>query len=78
VPYLRYYLGFGEDDQRSVLENHPLSHHLATQKEELLKIDVVRFERLVTLLRQGVEGGLENVALVEVGFIMARVSTLLA
>jgi hypothetical protein len=78
MSYLRYYLGFGEDDQRSVLENHPLSHHLATQKEELLKIDAVRFERLVTLLRQGVEGGLENVALVEVRFIMARVSTLLA
>jgi hypothetical protein len=75
-PYLGHYLRLGEDDQRGVLENSSLSHHLATREEELLKIGVVRFECLVTLLRQGVEGGLEDVALVEVGSIMARVSTL--
>jgi hypothetical protein len=39
--YLRYFLRLGEDDRRSVLENSPLSRHLATRKEELLKIGVV-------------------------------------
>jgi hypothetical protein len=68
-PYLRYYLGLGEDDRHSVLENSPLSCHLATRKEELLKIGVVHFERLVTFLRQGVEGGLEDVGLVEIGSV---------
>jgi hypothetical protein len=53
-----------------------LSRHLATQKEELFKISAIRFERFATLLRQGVEGGLEDVALVEVGFVVAGVSTL--
>jgi hypothetical protein len=40
------YLGLGEDDQNSVLENIPLSRHLATREKELLKIGVVRFKRL--------------------------------
>jgi hypothetical protein len=53
-----------------------LSHHLTTRREELLKIGAVCFERLATLLRQGVEGGLEDVALVGVRSVMARVSTL--
>jgi hypothetical protein len=75
-PYLGCYLGLGEDDRRSVLENTPLSCHLATRKEELLKIGMVCFERLATLLRQGVEGGLEDVALIDVGSIVAVVSTL--
>jgi hypothetical protein len=44
--------------------------------EELLKIGAICFEHLVTLLRQGVEGGLENVALVEVGSVVPGVSTL--
>jgi hypothetical protein len=77
-PYLRYYLRLGEDDQRSVLENRPLSRHLAMREEKLLKIDMVRFERLATLLRQGVDGKFEYVAFVEVGSIVIRVSTLLA
>jgi hypothetical protein len=44
--------------------------------EELIKIGAVRFEHLATLLRQGVEGGLEDVALVEVGSILDGVFTL--
>jgi hypothetical protein len=46
------------------------------RKEELLKIGAVYFECLATLLRQGVEGGLEDVALVEVESVVAGVSTL--
>jgi hypothetical protein len=74
-PYLRYYLRLDEDDRRSVLEDSPLSRHLATWKEELFKIGTVRFERHATLHRQVVEGGLEDVALVEVRFVVAGVST---
>jgi hypothetical protein len=51
-------------------------HHFATREEELFKIDMVFFKRLTTLLHQGVEGRLKDVALVEDGFIVARVSTL--
>jgi hypothetical protein len=51
-------------------------HHLATQKEELLKIGTVHFKRLVTLLHPGVEDGLEDVALVEVVSVVAGVFTL--
>jgi hypothetical protein len=75
-PYLGYHLGLGEDDRCSVLENRPLSRHLAMRKEELFKIDAVLFERLTTLLREGVECGLEDVALVEVGSVVADISTL--
>jgi hypothetical protein len=46
------------------------------REEELFKIGVVCIEHLTTLLCQGVKGGLEDVALVEVGSIVARVSTL--
>jgi hypothetical protein len=65
-----------EDDRCGVLENGPLPHHFAMQEEEFFEIGVVGFECLVTLLRQGVEGRLEDVVLVEVKFIGARVSTL--
>jgi hypothetical protein len=65
-----------EDDRCSIPENSPLSHHLATREEELSKIDNVSFERLSTLLCQGVEGVFEDVALVEVGSVVARVSTI--
>jgi hypothetical protein len=75
-PYLRYSLGLCEDDQCSVLENSPLSRHLATRKKELLKIGVVRFERLPTLLHQSDECELEDVALVEVGSVVTGVSTI--
>jgi hypothetical protein len=75
-PYLRYYLRLGEDDRSSVHENSPLSCLLAMRNEELFKIGAVCFERLATLLRQGVEGGLEDVALIEVGSVVAGVSTL--
>jgi hypothetical protein len=71
-----YYLKLGEDDRHSVLENRPLSRHLVTRKEELFKIGAVCFEHLTTLLHQCVEGGLEDVALVEVGSVVAGVSTL--
>jgi hypothetical protein len=74
--YLGYYLGLVEDDRCSVLKNNPMSHHLVAHEEELLKIGAAHFKRLATLLRQGVEGGLEDVALVEVGSVVARVSTL--
>jgi hypothetical protein len=70
-PYLGHYLEFGEDDGHGVLENSPFSHHLVMRKEELLKIGAVCFECLATLLRQGVDGGLENVSLVAVRSVVA-------
>jgi hypothetical protein len=45
------------------------------RKEELLKIGSIRFRRPATLLRQGVEGGLEDIALVEVRAVVAGVFT---
>jgi hypothetical protein len=42
----------------------------------LSEISDVSFEHLSTLLRQGVEGGFEDVALVKVGSVIAGVSTL--
>jgi hypothetical protein len=74
MSHLRYYLRLGEDDRRSVLENRPLSRHLATWKKELSKISAVHFEHLATLLYQGVEGGLEDVALIEVISVVTGVS----
>jgi hypothetical protein len=53
-----------------------MSRHFTTRQEELFKIGTVHIEHLATLLRQGVEGGLEDVALVEVGSAIAEVSTL--
>jgi hypothetical protein len=75
-PYLGYYLSFVEDDRRGVLENNPLPHYFITREEEFFKMDAVVFERLVTLLHQGVEGRLDDVVLVEVGSVGATVSTL--
>jgi hypothetical protein len=49
---------------------------LAAREEELFMIGTVRFKRLETLLRQGVKGGLEDVAFVEIRSVGARVSTL--
>jgi hypothetical protein len=54
-----------------------MPRHFAMREEELFKIDVVHIKRLVTLLRQGVKGGLEDVALIEVESVIARVFTLL-
>jgi hypothetical protein len=65
-----------KNDRHSVLENSPMSRHFTTREEELFKISVVRYERPATLLCQGVEGGLEDVALVEVRSVVAGVSTL--
>jgi hypothetical protein len=39
-------------------------------------IGAVRFERIATLLYQGVKGGLKDVALVEIGSVVTGVSTL--
>jgi hypothetical protein len=76
MSYLRYYLRLVEDDRCSIPENSPLPRHFATQEEELFKIGTVSIECLATLLRQGVKGGFENVALVEVESVVAKVSTL--
>jgi hypothetical protein len=65
-----------EDDRRSILENSPLSRHFTMREEELLKINAVSFEHLTTLLRQGVEGRLEDVILVEIRSIVTGVFTL--
>jgi hypothetical protein len=75
-PYLGYYLRLVEDDRYSIPENGSLPLYLATPEEELSEIDDVSFERMATLLRQSVEGGFEDVALVEVRSVIARISTL--
>jgi hypothetical protein len=64
-----------EDDRPIILENSIMSRHFITREEELIKIGVVCLERLTTLLHQGVEGVLEDVALVDVRSIVAKVST---
>jgi hypothetical protein len=74
-PYLGCYLRLIEDDRCSILENSPLLHHFATRDEELLEINEVSFESFATLLHQGVEGGLEDVALVEVGSVCDRTTS---
>jgi hypothetical protein len=65
-----------EDDRCSIPENSPLPRNFTTREEELSEIGDVSFERLSTLLRQGVYGGFQDVALVEVRSIVARLSTL--
>jgi hypothetical protein len=65
-----------EDDRCSIPENSPLPHHFTTQEKELHEISNVSFKRLAILLRQGVEGGFEDVALVEVRSVVVEVSTL--
>jgi hypothetical protein len=75
-PYLGCYLRLVEDDWCSIPENSPLPRHFATLEEEHIEIGAVRFERLTTVLHQGVKGMLEDVALVEVGSVGAGVSTL--
>jgi hypothetical protein len=74
--YLRYYLELVEDDRCSITKNSPLLYHFTTREEELPEISDVNFERLSTLLRQGVEGGFEDIALVEVRSVVDGVSTL--
>jgi hypothetical protein len=73
--YLGCYLSLVEDDWCSISENSPLLRHFATREEELFEISEVSFERLATLLYQGVKGELEDVV-VEVGSVIAIVSTL--
>jgi hypothetical protein len=53
-----------------------MSRHFTSLEEELFNIGAVSFKRLTTFLRQGIEGGLEDVALIEVRSIVAGVSTL--
>jgi hypothetical protein len=74
--YLGYYHGSVEDDRCSIPKNSHMPCHFATREEEPNKIGAVHVERLATLLRQGVEDGLEDAAVVEVGSIVVGVSTL--
>jgi hypothetical protein len=74
--YIRCYLRLVEDDRCNISENNPLSRHFATREEELFEIGAVTSECHATLLRQGVEGRLKDVVLVEVGSVVARVFTL--
>jgi hypothetical protein len=64
------------DDWCGVLENGPLLCHFTTQEEEFFEIGTVSLKRLVTLLRQCVEGRFNDVFFVEVGPVGVRVSTL--
>jgi hypothetical protein len=75
-PYLGYYLSLVEDDQRGALENGPLLCHFTTGEEGFFEIGMVSFKCLATLLRQGVEGRLDDVVLVEVRSIGVLVSIL--
>jgi hypothetical protein len=60
-----------------VVSLRTVPYHLTSQhEEELFKIGAVCFKPLVTLLRQGVEGRLDDVAFIEVRSVVARVSTL--
>jgi hypothetical protein len=76
--YLGFYLRLIEDDRCSISENSPLRRHFATREEELFEVSAESFECLVTLLHQGVEGRPEDVILIEVGSVIAEVSTLYA
>jgi hypothetical protein len=77
-PYHGYYLRLVEDDRCSITENSPRPRHFTMREEELSEIGEVSFEYLATLLYQGVERVLEDVILVEAGFIVAGVFTLYA
>jgi hypothetical protein len=59
-----------------ILLDEPLSCHLITQQEDLIYLLVIGLECLAILLRQVVEGRLDDVALVEVRSIGAGVSFL--
>jgi hypothetical protein len=65
-----------EDDRCSIPENSPPPCHFTTQEEEIFEISAVSLERLMSLLRQGVEGRFEDAVIVEVGFVGAGVSSL--
>jgi hypothetical protein len=71
-----YYLRLTEQGRCSAPENSPMSRYFTTQEEEPFKIGVVCFKCFKTVLCQGVKGRLEDVVLVEVGSVAARVSTL--
>jgi hypothetical protein len=53
-----------------------MSHHLVARVEEVIHFGVVSLERLAILLREGIEGGFDDVVLVEVGSVDARASLL--
>jgi hypothetical protein len=65
-----------EDDRCSVLENSPVPRHFIMREEELFKIGVLHIKCLSTLLHQGVECRLEDIALVKVGSTVVGVFTL--
>jgi hypothetical protein len=70
------YLSPANGHQRCVLEDETLPRHLVMRVEELIHLSVVSLDHLVILLHQGVEGGLDDVVLVEVRFIDAGASFL--
>jgi hypothetical protein len=65
-------LGEGDGSGRTL----GITSAFATREEEFFEIDAISFERLATLLRQGVEGRLDDVVLIEVGSVAAGVFTL--
>jgi hypothetical protein len=73
-PYLGCYLSLAEDDYCGIPENNPLPRHLTTREEEFFEIGTISFKHLATLMRQGVEGRLDDVVLVEVESVGAGVS----
>jgi hypothetical protein len=74
--YLEYYFGLTDDGECCILNDGPLPRYLITQVEKLLQTSAVSIECFVTLLHQGVQGGLDDVVLVEVGSIDAEASLL--
>jgi hypothetical protein len=76
MSYLECYLGLMDDNQRCVLEDEPLPHHLVTRVEELIHHRTVSLKHAVIFLHQRVKGGLDDVVLVEVGSVDARASLL--
>jgi hypothetical protein len=55
-----------DDDRCGVLMDGPLPHHFTMREEEFLEIGAISFKGHATILRQGVEGRLDDVVLVEV------------
>jgi hypothetical protein len=53
-----------------------MSRHLVRRVEEVIHFGVVSLERLVILLREGIEGGFDDVVLFEVGSVDASASLL--
>jgi hypothetical protein len=65
-----------DDDRCCILEDELLLCYLITRVEELIYLGTTSLEYLVILLHQVVEGGLDDVVLVEVGSIDTRATFL--